>query len=1153
MDHSATDDDARSLNNSGRLRDGSAGAQSLRDETIASSSFAQNLSSPSTDSVEKRKLGSSSASIASNESSSKGFSKFLSSSKRRRRKQRETEEANQQLTVPESNVSGDHMEDLPESEVDTNDFDHDSFHGAPGSTAADSVEGADSRSQPVAKDTMGALKPSRRRASTRRSSVTGPASTRERLKDIFSSSSRNPSPNPDRSNNSNTKLKKSKTGLPPSSDDGSKQHTRADSDSALQNTIEFPPLDDALEAPPDIVQSPETTVTPPTPERKARLQDGKLPSANISDVIENAPESISGSSNGSRPPHPPQVIVSPSGHMISHRRVRSAAASTSMPPLSKSPTLAKTPEESRSRNQSSALGSGFFASMFSAAQNAMGISQATPPEPHQDLKSTTDPSGAYESEVRSASSEARRKLAVDTLGEGELNLSDLGIDATSGGVVTTKDGVTFTPIDTSIANSKSNAAQRDELSAKIEELRSARAVVTNSLGGTSRKSAKDSLKGKSRRPRISSGATVNALGAAGLGLSGAAGRPGIQRLTGFAVASKKRNKDFHSLFRSVPEDDYLIEDYSCALQREIILAGRIYISEGHICFSSNILGWVTTLVISFDEIIAIEKETTAMVFPNAIAIQTLHARHVFRSLLSREATYDLMVSIWRINHPTLRSSVNGTRIESGTGDKTEKMDESEIRSLSGSELSEDEVYDEDEDESGPIDNNSHDGSEKSGSSKKAGSGAASNSPASPALPGQTSKTSKGDNGGGGGGGDAANDFPGPATHEPTEFTDPSGQYDKMLKDEIIQAPLGQVYNLTFGPASASFLKKFLIENQKVFDVQQLEDDKKGLDADVKSRTYSYIRPLNASIGPKQTKCITNETLDFFDLDKAVVVTSSTQSPDVPSGNVFTVKTKYLLTWAKNNATRVYVSCTVEWTGKSWFKGPIEKGSNDGQLAYAEDLLKAIRATVSSRSRGLTTSSKNGKGSKSKRKREPAKEAETVAEKSAPGADTTASSWGAFEPLHAPLSAVGGALKPLFTGNMAVIVILLLVILSWFRASSVPTKNAHPVHLSLHERLALYEDLWLRQESELWDWLEERIHLKDQSYLPTNGEPRQQNYRARKQLANAEKTLGAHMDEGKMTHQEMEEALKLTQARLEVLQSAIQKRSSKAQSSKDPST
>lgn len=1062
-------------------------------------------------------------------------------------------------------------------------------------------EGTDSKSQTEPKDSMAALKPSRRRASTRRSSVTGPTSTREKLKDIFSSSSRNPSPNPSRPNNSSTLFKKSKTGLPSSSED-SFQHNRTESDSALQNTIEFPALDDTLEAPPDIVQSPETTVTPPTPERKGRLQERNLPSANISEVIENAPESVSESSNESRP-SPPQVVVSPSGNMISHRRVRSAAASTSTPPQPpKAPPSPKNSDESKSRNQSSGLGSGFFASMFSAAQNAMGISQSTPSDSNQISRSLTEPPNNADSDVISNSSEPKKKLAVDTLGQGELNLSDLGIDATSGGVVTTKDGITFTPINTAVASSKSSAAQRDELSAKIEELRSARAVsqaydtntvddgvsksvndpsklsrgpsiprsvradssasrasprsasVTNSIGGTSRKSTKESTKGKHRRPRISSGATVNALGAAGLGLSGAAGRPGIQRLTGFAVASKKRNKDFHQLFRSVPEDDYLIEDYSCALQREIILAGRLYISEGHICFSSNILGWVTTLVISFDEIIAIEKETTAMVFPNAIAIQTLHARHIFRSLLSREATYDLMVSIWRINHPTLRSSVNGTRIESGTGDKTEKMDESEIRSLSASEASEDEVYDEDEDDSGMVDNGSYNGSEKSGSSKKAASGIGSNGPSSPALPG---KASRGD----GAGGDVVQDFPGPLTHEPTEYTDPSSQYDKVLKDEIIQAPLGQVYSLVFGPASSAFLLKFLTENQKVLDVQ-LEESKKGLDADVKSRSYSYIRPLNASIGPKQTKCITSETLDFLDLDKAVCVTLSTQSPDVPSGNVFTVKTKYVLTWAKGNATRVHVSCMVEWTGKSWFKGefptsrfvdigqctnvdigPIEKGSNDGQLSYTEDLLKAVKATLSSRSRGLTSSSKNGRGSKSKRRREPAKEAEAVTETSTPGAEASASSWGALEPLHAPLSAVGGALRPLLTGNIAVIVILILVILSWFRSPSAPAKSVHPAHLSLRERFSLYEDLWLRQESELWEWLEERTGLKDESYLLNNVEPRQQNLRARKQRANAERTLDAHMDEGKMSQQEMEEALRLTQARLEVLQSAIKKRSS----------
>ena len=132
---------------------------------------------------------------------------------------------------------------------------------------------------------------------------------------------------------------------------------------------------------------------------------------------------------------------------------------------------------------------------------------------------------------------------------------------------------------------------------------------------------------------------------------------------GFTVAPKQRNRNFHQQFRSVPEDDFLIEDYSCALQKEILVAGRIYISEGHICFSSNILGWVTTLVISFEEVVSIERESTAMVFPNAIAIQTLHARHTFRSLLYREQTYDLLIGIWRVSHPaSFQKSINGKQL-----------------------------------------------------------------------------------------------------------------------------------------------------------------------------------------------------------------------------------------------------------------------------------------------------------------------------------------------------------------------------------------------------------------------------------------------------------------------------------------------------------
>lgn len=641
--------------------------------------------------------------------------------------------------------------------------------------------------------------------------------------------------------------------------------------------------------------------------------------------------------------------------------------------------LSPAAEEPTPGSKNAAGQSGFLSSMFSAAQNAASTFSSNF-NPQSKPRSTANP-GPAETEATPANDgretqngeasdnqdQGKKPAAVDTLGSGDLNFSHLDVDVPPGGVVSTTDGVVITKPDLPPEKRKNAAVQqRDEEASKLEDKHAAHAVTMayekppeivalptednlelhstvsfprdisgehtppsgSILDGDYSVGLKRSNSVRSRlarrRHRGSSGATASTIGAigstaVGLGVPGASSS--MPRLTGFAVASKKRNRDFHQLFRSVPEDDYLIEDYSCALQREIILAGRIYISEGHICFSSNILGWVTTLVISFDEVVAIEKETTAMVFPNAIAIQTLHARHIFRSLLSRESTYDLMVNIWKINHPALKSSVNGTRVSNGTGDKTEKAGpESDVES---DDSDEDEVYDEDEDDNN-ADSVFGDGSALGSDGSVPTKGPSrQTSGLVPTVNGTTpAVVANGDSKGEKAGTDSDIDFPGPPTHAPTEYTDPNGQYDKFVKDEIIPAPLGKVYSLVFGPASGAFMSKFLVENQKSGELQ-FEGEKKGLTNESRTRQYSYIKPLNASIGPKQTKCISTEYLDFLDLEKAVLVTLTTQTPDVPSGNVFSTKTKYLFTWAPGNQTRFFMSCTIEWTGKSWLKGKKE--------------------------------------------------------------------------------------------------------------------------------------------------------------------------------------------------------------------------------------
>lgn len=711
------------------------------------------------------------------------------------------------------------------------------------------------------------------------------------------------------------------------------------------------------QTPPDTT-APLIVNTPPTPTED---QAGRFSSSRDRGSSDPAPSSNS------------NVVTSPSGNMISHRRVRSNSAALGPSKLSNitSAPLTPTPENGTATpNQSS-----FFSSVFSAAQNAANTlsnsiantSVAPNGNKHkgastQDLKDIVESPEVETLAEKTASNPAdgEKELAVKTLGMGDLSLSHLGITETVSASNTPTaskfpDDARKRPEDNKPKNDLPNedsfggrstatpaaegfeyatapavedtsfSAQRSNYEPSAGEQTPPNGSVFEGKAGIHRSGSIRSSKFGNRRKRGSSAATGTTIGAAIMASHTSLSSPGgssTPKVTGFAVASKKRNRDFHNLFRSVPEDDYLIEDYSCALQREILAHGRLYVSEGHLCFSSNIFGWVTTLVMSFDEIVSVEKRSTALLFKNGLMISTLHAKNVFASFTSRDSTYDLIVGIWKLGHPSLRSSLNGVSIEeTGGGDKTEKFDgDTSIPagSQSGSDSESDgedgdEIYDEDEGDEDGMSFTQADGSvagsdvaEKVVSRKPSAAVVTNGAPAekskddTPAAP--------------------AGDFPGPASHAPTTCGDQPAHYAKILADEVISAPLGKVYSMMFGPASTTWMKNFLTVDQKCFELTMEGTNALPLTLENRVRNYTYIKPLTGAIGPKQTKCINVETLDALDLEKAVSITISTQNPDVPSGNVFSVKTKYCLTWAENNATRIQINCAIEWTGKSWLKG-----------------------------------------------------------------------------------------------------------------------------------------------------------------------------------------------------------------------------------------
>ncbi|KAH7408493.1 hypothetical protein DE146DRAFT_646354, partial [Phaeosphaeria sp. MPI-PUGE-AT-0046c] len=762
----------------------------------------------------------------------------------------------------------------------------------------------------------------------------------------------------------------------------------------------------------------------------------------------------------------------------------------------------------------------------------------------------------------------KRRPAVETLGSGNLSLAHLGIVENEVSPMSSSTNVTM---------------KADEASAKAEDLAATQAVsaayaadkpaliqndrprsltansgssmpgnaspqkqmdITDSPASIQRQgSIRSRISGGRRRRHRGSSATTGHTIAAAIAGSTASLAPSAaangNRLngTGFAVASPKRNRDFHSFFKSVPEDDYLIEDYSAALQKEILLHGRLYVSEGHLCFSSNILGWVTNLVISFDEVVSVEKKSTAVLFPNAIVIQTLHARNVFASFLARDTTYDLIIGIWKISHPNLKSSLNGVMLDSGgTGDKTEKA-ESVGSDVASSQDSDDDVYDEDAEEDDGI-----------GSFTEAGEGSVAGSEVGSIAGGEgqrkvSAAVSQALGGGvGGGGGEIAEaakavtngaassgqDFPGLATHGPTECGDNDQHYDKLLIDTTIPAPLGKVYSLMFGPASGVFMRKWLIDDQKSTDLQ-MEDDKKGLGEDKKSSNLSYIKPLFGPVGPKQTKCLTSMTLEQYDLEKAVTVLCSTSTPDVPSGNIFQTKTRYCMMWGAGNSTRLIMTCTVEWSGKSWLRVPIEKGASEGQLQYANALTTALRTAVVAKAGPTRTPGKGGKGKK-RSKANIMDEAPAPVAAPAPTSQAKQSNWGMLDPLRGLLGPVADIIDSLFTPQIIIPLLGALLIYSWFFRGA--STAVGPNQWSAAQRQVAYEEIWRHEESELWNWLEDRVALDRVQSSYAGGSIRE------------DKNDQVPLQPANMNEREMDEAIRITEERLKVLKQKVEKDKSK---------
>ncbi|XP_076012444.1 GRAM domain-containing protein 2A [Genypterus blacodes] len=105
----------------------------------------------------------------------------------------------------------------------------------------------------------------------------------------------------------------------------------------------------------------------------------------------------------------------------------------------------------------------------------------------------------------------------------------------------------------------------------------------------------------------------------------------------------KYNSQYHKLFQCVPKEEILMKVYSCALLRDILLQGRLYISRHWLCFYANLFGKDIKVAIPVISVRLVKKHKTAGLVPNGLAITTdTGQKYVFVSLLSRDSVYDIL-------------------------------------------------------------------------------------------------------------------------------------------------------------------------------------------------------------------------------------------------------------------------------------------------------------------------------------------------------------------------------------------------------------------------------------------------------------------------------------------------------------------------------
>ncbi|XP_041753003.2 GRAM domain-containing protein 2A [Coregonus clupeaformis] len=105
----------------------------------------------------------------------------------------------------------------------------------------------------------------------------------------------------------------------------------------------------------------------------------------------------------------------------------------------------------------------------------------------------------------------------------------------------------------------------------------------------------------------------------------------------------KYNKTFHKIFQDIHAEEKLTHAFTCALQKDVLYHGKLFVSVNYVCFYSSILLKHTKVVVQVSSVKEVKKQNSAL---SMLSIHTTDGdKYLFVSLRNRQVCYEILQSV----------------------------------------------------------------------------------------------------------------------------------------------------------------------------------------------------------------------------------------------------------------------------------------------------------------------------------------------------------------------------------------------------------------------------------------------------------------------------------------------------------------------------